>query len=440
MLIPLIGKDPTKNDFTCRDGEIETAVGLSFGTDREHSDTELTGYDVRFALEDALPYPTATIRVPLQSGDGPKCSLMLAGEISRVDAASADRITQAIVAKGAEAFADILADARASGLFMLPFRAFACIRKNDCLISYPSAQAILLPADFPPHPEITASHVDDDGVTLSLRIPVRPQRLMTSAGGAMTCDSKVSTYVSRSLWVPDAKDISGSLGSVRSAAGGSVTGIRFSFMSESRLKGSVVAPDKYYRYIGNGQAGFHISSEIASRPDYGSYIALYGKIPPFPADALLGRDSEANPLDWIADWRASGIGYLPMDAGVEDIGFDSATASIAPHLASLMAEMRAMTGYSSWLLTRPMTFARDAQSRRLAEATALKSLKVYGLSPGAESLGVLLGSSDGATYEPVMTFSPSCENAVLAPRRPFWRLLIGAADPIPPLCLDVSVL
>lgn len=410
MLIPIIEKDPGRGDFTCRDGEIEILVSQ-------------TDYDVRFALEAALPYPTANIRVPLQSGDGPKCSLMLSGEASRVDATSADRITQAIVAKAAEAFADIMADSRASGLFMLPFRAFSLMPKGDGFHSLPSAQAILLPCDFPPHPEITSSHVDDDGATISLRIPVRPQRLITFAPEDLAAMTR--TYVSRSLWVPDAKEISGSLGSVRSAAGGSAMGIRFTFMSESRMKGAVAAPDKYYRYIGNDSAGYHITSEIAPRPDYSAYSTFSGAVVPFPAAALIAKGSDADPTDWIADWRREGDGYLPADMTVK---------SADP----LMAEMQAMTGFGNWLLTRPMTFASDSQSRRHAEATAIKSLRVYGVRPGVEMLGVLLGSADGRSYEPIMTFSPAFEAALLAPRRPFWRLLLGSSEPFPELCLEVT--
>lgn len=442
MLIPLIAKDPAKNDFTCRDGEIDVIIPSASGAvssvpDPEDPRVSQTGYAVRFALEAALPYPTANIRVPLQSGDGPKCSLMLSGEASRVDAASADRITQAIVAKAAEAFADIMADTRAAGLFLLPFRAFAVLPKSDGSLCLPSAQAILLPCEFPPHPEITASHVEDDGVTLSIRIPVRPQRLLTFAPTAFA--SSTRTYVSRQLWVPDAKEISGSLGSVRAATGGSAMGIRFSFMSESRLKGAVVAPDKYYRYIGNEQSGHHITAETASRPDYTAYTELIGAVAPFPASALLAEGCEADPLDWIADWRRVGAGYLPIDGlTAPDVAFDSATATLDMRLASLMAEMRAMTGLSNWLLTRPMTFASDAQSRRHAEATALKSLRVYGLRQDAEVMGILLGSADGRAYEPIMTFSPAFEAALLAPRRPFWRLLLGSSEPLPDLCLEVT--
>lgn len=449
MLIPLIEKDAAKNDFTCRDGEIELVISTSAATPGGSSDgsggSEPRSRDaeraraVRFAMEEALPYPTATIRVALQSGDGAKCALMLGGEASRVDAASADRITQAIVAKAAVAFADILADARAAGLFMLPVRAFSYIAAANGSHSYPSAQAILLPSEYPPHPEITASHTEDDGVTLSLRVPVRPQKLTVRIGETRVSETEARTYVSRPLWVPDAKEISGTLGSVRSAGGGTAMGIRFSFMSESRLKGSVVAPDKYYRYIGNDPAGYHITSETISKPDYSPYREVYGTVPPFPADALRAVGTDTEPLSWIADWTRSGDGYLPTDTvNASTEASEAAIAALDPSLSTLMAEMKAMTGYGNWLLTRPMTFAADEQSRRHAEATALKSLRVYGLVPGAATLGILLGSSDGRTYEPIMTFSPSCEAALLAPHRPFWRLLLGSSAPLPALCLEVN--
>lgn len=450
MLIPLIEKDTSKNDFTCRDGEVEINVadlrgdadGTQDSADKRVSEaarTAETAREIRFSLEAALPYPTATVRVALQSGDGHKCSLMLSGEASRVDAASSERITQAVVAKAAAAFADILADTRAAGLFMLPFRAFCSLTAPDGSLTFPSAQTLLLPCDFPPHPEITAVNTDDDGTTLSLRIPVRPHRLLTLAPPGLTEGMGMRTYVSRSLWVPDPKEISGSIGSVRSADGGTAIGVRFSFMSESRLKGSVVAPDKYYRYIGNDTAGHHVTNQSVANPDYDSYAKVYGRVAPFPADALRETGSGIDPLSWIADWRGTGNGYLPIDTEYEcETTIETATANLDMALSSLIAEMKAMTGYGNWLLTRPMTFARDSMSRHNAEATAPKCLRVYGLSRKAETFGVLLGSTDGTAYEPVVTFSPMNEAAVLAPARPFWRLLLGSSKPLAALCLEVS--
>lgn len=448
MLIPLIEKDAAKNDFTCRDGEIELLISPASESSSGSSSATGSGFsgipvgmarEVRFSLEAALPYPTATVRVPLQSGDGSKCALMLAGEGSRVDASAADRISQAIVAKAAVAFADILADTRAAGLFMLPFRAFSNITYRDSVL--PSAQAILLPCSFPPHPEITASSVDDEGVTLSLRLPVRPQRLLTVSPESLPTRAALSTFVSRSLWVPDPKEIGGSLGSVRSASGGSAMGIRFSFMSESRMRASVVAPDKYYRYIGNDSAGWHIMSKAEPLPDYSACRDPSGNLSPFPVESLRASGSDTDPLEWIADWRKSGCGYLPLDTVTtarDTWDFDSATSSLDDSLSAVMQEMKAMTGLQCWLLTRPMTFSSDERSRHRAEATAVGSMRVYGLKPGAGAIGVLLGSADGAVYEPVMTFSPTSESVLLAPRRPFWRLLLGSSAPLPALCLEVS--
>lgn len=443
MLIPLIAKDPTKNDFTCRDGEIEITVRSAEPVsvpDASDPIYDSTGYGVRFSLETALPYPTATIRVPLQSGDGSKLSLMLAGEGLRVDAAAADRISQAVVAKAAVAFADILTDARAAGLFMLPFRAFAAFRGSDGAISLPSATAILLPGAFPPHPEIIASHVEDDGATLSLRIPVRPQRLKTILPESFVAnDTEVCTFVSRGLWVPDAKEISGSLGSVRTADGSSGMGIRFSFMTDCRIKASVVAPDKYYRYIGNDAAGYHTLSDAIKPPDYESYRMRFGTIPLFAADSLCAVDSDVDPLVWIGDWRRAGEGYLPIDTEASsEFDFDTAVSRLDTPLATLVAEMKAMTGYGNWILTRPMTFAADERSRHRAEATAPSRLAVYGMPQGVGAVGILLGSSDGVNYLPVLSFDPQGETALLAPRRPFWRLLLGSSKPLPALCLMLN--
>lgn len=449
MLIPIIEKNPALGDFTCRDGETELNVSLLLATEEDLTQgggqttaPSATGYGVRFRLENAGTYPTANIRVALQAGDGPKCSLMLSGEASRVDAAASERITQAIVAKGAEALADIMADCRARGLWMLPFRVYAVTVRRDGSSGLPSAQAVMLPADFPPHPEITASHIEDDGATLSLQWPVRPQRLVAVAPEGMPEGWRLQTFVSRTLWIPAAKEITGSLGSVRRADGSSGYGIRFSFMTESRIRNSVAAPDKYYRLLGERESGQYVMSAAATPPDYGEYVRQCGMLPAFPAAALRQEGLDADPLDWIADWRREGDGYLPVDAaqpvaGAADIA-SAAPEGLDASLTRMMQDMQAMTGYRHWLLTRPMTFSEAERSRRHAEPTSPLRIRIYGIAPEAEAIAVLLSSTDGRVYEADMAFDPVGETALLPCRRLFRRLLIGADRPLGGQCIEVT--
>ena len=446
MFIPLIEKDPAADDFTCRDGEIEFMTGITGdGGDGDSvpPDTSLlsdsTGYGVRFALDEAGDYPTATVRVPLQDGDKEKATLMLQGQISRVDAGSADRITGLIVSKAADAFSSLVIDRRRRGLHLLPFRVYALIEQPDGTLRHPSAQAVMLPCETPPHPEITASSVTDDTLTLHLRWGVRPHRMRVVAPDGLPAGGRVVLYVSYPLYIPAVADISGTLGSVRSATGeGNATGIRFSFLSESNMKYSVAAPEKYYRLTGNENTGYHMSSKAAEPPDYTSYAADFGYVPPFPADALVRQGSGADPLDWVADWERHGGGVLPMALPYiyRSRGESSAVVpgGVDPEWLDTVVSA---SGLRHVLLTRPMTFADAGRSRRKAEQRGVARMRIHGLPPG-RSVAVLLGSSDGVRYEPLRRFDPRLNSYIFSPPRLFHRLLLLADSMSAQMALEVS--
>ncbi|MDE6379645.1 MAG: hypothetical protein K2L11_04165 [Muribaculaceae bacterium] len=171
MLIPLIKKNPELNDFTCRDGEIDFMEnGLA-----------QTVYAMAYSNNPSLIRNNSslekTLRIPLLDGEKEKAALLLNGEISRVDPATAERITGELVRKAAECLLDYSTDLRRQGLFILPFRFFTMTMLPDGTLSYPGPQALALPAGFPPHPEITAASVTDDALTVAIRFPVVPHRL-----------------------------------------------------------------------------------------------------------------------------------------------------------------------------------------------------------------------------------------------------------------------
>ena len=443
MLIPLIPKVPEHNDFTCRDGEIDFVMAMEDG----HSDRRDVGMIAHDALDRNCAYgvtviltahhevPTTNIRIPLQSGDKPKAELMLSGEISRVDPATADRLSKAIVEKAAECLLDLSTDLRRQGLFILPFRAYTMMQTPEGTLSYPSPQAIVLPTDFPPHPEIIAAGTTDDALTLSLRFPVKAHRLTVSCPPDLPAGYTPRIFISYPLYIPDPKDMRGSIGSVRSAKGGNATGIRFSFLSASAIKSSVAAPEKYHEMVGNERTGYRISSKTAPAPDYSVYADIYGCVPPFPRRSLLAPGEDVNPdtdpLDWIADWRQQGEGYLPASLPysywiVDSSDQDNAVwpEGIDKEEASALAEK---IGVDGLLLTRPMTLATHEQSRRHAGPTAIRTLRVLGLPADKTALAVLYGSDDCIRWEALRQFDPRRESLVLTPPRLFWRVLLWRA-------------
>lgn len=449
MLIPLIEKNPEANGFTCKDGEIEFEfITIANQDEAEPPDSaiQLSPLMGKVSLQAEGTYPTGNLRIPLLAGEAENVPLLLGGEISRVDPAVAERITQAIALKAAEFMLDITTDLRRSGLFILPFRVFTMTMLPDGVLSYPSPQAAALPADFPPHPEITASHVAADCLTLSLRIPVRPHRLMATVPDGFPSGHSLRTFISYPLYIPDPKEISASIGSVRSASGGNATGIRFAFLSSSRIKASVAAPEKYYGMVGNERTGYRISSKSIPEPDYSIYAQKYGYVAPFPAGTLtaIGADcaAEAHPLDWIADWEPSGAGYLPRSlpyiyrsrglspseggGGFPD-GIDKDT------LASLAMQK----GMKTMLLTRPMALAESATSRRKAAATPIRSMRIHGI-PDSQSLAILYGSADGKHWEALRAFDPRREHLLMSPPRMWHRLLILMQEHTPQLCLEIE--
>lgn len=445
MLIALIPKDPDKNDFTCRDGEIELMTGISqsdSSSEKDKNPSELsanTGYGIRFALEQAGDFPTAVIRVPLESGDSEKAALMLQGQISRVDAASAERITRGIVLKASEEFSGLVIEKRKLGQHLLPFRIFGMIRRTDGSEGFPSAQAVILPAEYPPHPEITAHSIVDNTLTLSLRIPVCPQRLKVISPASLPEGHTIRTYVSYPLYIPKSDEIIGSLGSVRSATGGNATGIRFAFLSSGNLKYSVAAPEKYYLLTGNEKTGYRMASKATGLPDYSEYAGEYGYAPPFPVDALRQQGGSFDPLDWIADWEKSGEGYLPLSLPYIYRSAGDASVVIPDGVDSgYISDMMEATGYSHLLLTRPMTFADAEKSRRKAEARGVKRLKIHGLKD-KPCVAVLFGSMDGTHYEPLRQFNPHVTSLLMSPPRLFHRLLLLSDSSLFPLALDIEL-
>ncbi len=455
MLIPLIEKDPEANDFTCRDGEIEWLAMLSMAQSvgkRMAQGMEETRAQIgagTMTLTASGTYPTDNIRIPLESGDKEKANLMLTGEINRVDPATAERLTQAILQKCAESLLDLSTDLRRQGLFILPFRFFTMTMIPDGTLSYPSPQAVALPTDYPPHPEITAFSVTDDALTLAIRFPVRPHRLTITPSDNFPESHSIRTFISYPLYIPDPKEIRGSIGSVRSAIGGNATGIRFAFLSSSAVKASVAAPEKYYEMVGNEKTGYRLSSKMAAIPDYSYYAEIYGYVPVFPRESLLALGSEVDvdtdPMDWIADWENVGDGYLPTalpyiyrssdaddPSSSEQVQFP---AGIDAEAITAMSESLEMP----WLLlTRPMALASDSIIRRNAEARAIRRIQVCGLSE-RPAFGILYCSNDCVHWEAIRAFDPHLDNLVLAPQRLWWRLLLFGEDKFRALALSIKL-
>lgn len=431
MIIPLIEKDPKASDFTCRDGEIELLIDVRESAQGAISiSTGETG--PTWSLDPEFTYPTATLRIALQSGEKEKANLMLGGEISRVDPATAERLTQAIVRKAAECLLDISTDYRRQGLFILPFRFFTMIMLPDGTLSRPSPQAVALPTDRPPHPEITAASATDDAMTIAIRFPVKPHRLNVSPATHLPSGYALRTFISYPLYIPDPKEMRGSIGSVRSVNGGNATGIRFAFLSASAVKASVAAPEKYYELVGNERTGYRLSSKTAAAPNYSGYADIYGYVPAFPRESLLALgsdvDEDTDPMDWIADWIQSGEGYLPAtlpykywNANDNDPG----EVAVWPEGIDKgkILELAATLDMPYVLLTRPMALASDSKSRRNAKPRAIRSMLGLGLGEG-EALAILYGSDDCRHWEAMRRFDPRRRSLLLTPPRSWWQLLI----------------
>lgn len=393
------------------------------------SETAAMG-EVAVNLTAASTFPTATLRIPLETGDREKANLLLDGRISRVDPATADRLTNAILQKAAETLLDISTDLRRQGLFILPFRFYTMRMTSEGTLSYPSPQAIALPTDFPPHPEITAYSVTDDALTLAIRFPVQPHRLVITPGDDFPSDHTLRTFISYPLYIPDPKEMRGSIGSVRSAVGGNATGIRFAFLSLSAIKASVASPEKYYEMVGNPQTGYRISSKLASLPDYSCYASIHCNVPSFPRNSLLALGNEVSadtdPMDWIADWREAEEGYLPISLpskyhtpGKET----SANAYPAGIDKEEISELSTSLELPCILLTRPIALTADSKSLHKAEQRAISKLGVHGLSD-APALAILYGSNDRSHWEIIRRFDPRHAALLLTPRRFWWRLLL----------------
>lgn len=442
MLIPLIDKDPEADDFTCRDGEIDVESKLSglrqIWMAKEYS----------HGANGLLPigtYPTANIRIALQSGDKEKVNLLLGGEISRVDPATAERLTQAILQKAAESLLDISTDLRRQGLFILPFRFFTMTMTMDGTLSYPSPQAIALPTDFPPHPEITAAGVTDDALTLAIRFPVRPHRLTILQAEDDPEDHFLRTFISYPLYIPDPKEIRGSIGSVRSATGGNATGIRFAFLSSSAIKASVAAPEKYYELVGNQRTGYRLSSKATGIPDYSCYAKTCGYVPPFPEETMKALGdciaADTDPMDWIADWQKADDGYLPISVPfIYRSGEDNSDSVALPDEAFKEEILKVAEDFDMpyILLTRPMAFAPDSRSRRNAEPRAIHSIQVHGL-PDKSAIGILYGSNDCSHWQALRRFNPCCRTVILTPPRFWWRLLLLSHPHNSPLAIELQI-
>ena len=433
MLIPLIEKNPDANDFTCRDGEIDMESSLS-RLRLSTPDQSGRRLESLLSMEPTGTYPTATLRIPLLAGEKEKANLMLSGESSRVDPATADRITQAILQKAAEFLLDLSTDLRRQGQFILPFRCYTITMTSDGTLSYPTPQAIALPTDFPPHPEITAASATDDALTIAIRFPVPPHRLILSSSESMSMGDSLRIFISYPLYIPDPKEIRGSIGSVKSAVGGNAIGIRFSFLSTSSIKASVAAPEKYYEFVGNKRTGYRMSSKAAAAPDYSCYAAIYGSVTPFSRESLLvlGSDvsADTDPMDWIADWTEAENGYLPSNLPYKYRNPDSASESFTfPEGidTDYISETAISFEMPYILLTRPMALAADSRSRRNAEPRAIRSIQVLGLSD-SPALGVLYGSNDCRHWEALRSFDPHIKSHVLSPPRTWWRFLLFSAQ------------
>ena len=437
MLLPLMEKDPTRSDFDCRDGEIDFILRLdtdedsSSGGEADVGAGSHSGSYASVSLVAEGTSPTATLRVPLQSGDRQKAELMLSGQAERVDPSSAERIAQAIVERAAQCLLDISTDLRRQGLFILPFRFFTMQTLSDGSFSYPSPQGLALPTPYPPHPEITAASATDDCLTLAIRFPVRPHRLTVSPPASTAEGAFTRTFISYPLYIPDPKEQRGSIGSVRSAAGGNATGVRFAFLSTSAIKASVAAPEKYYELVGNERTGYRISSKAAASPDYSCYASAYGYVPSFPGGSLMalgeGVGGGVDPLDWIADWRKRGEGYLPvaLPYAYWSVG-EVADDVVWPEgiEADAVLGLAKSIGAGWVMLTRPMCFAESATSRRHAGPTAIGTLRVLGLGPERPALTILYGSDDGVRWTPLRRFDPRRRLPLHTPPRLFWRVLL----------------
>lgn len=444
MLIPLIPKDPEANDFTCRDGEIEFIMNFSAGSDEGSAEslpssseaaTAEEARKIRFALTADRQFPTFNIRIPLKNGDAEKAALLLGGEISRVDCETADRLTQAIVEKAADGFFSSATDLRRSGLFILPFRVFCRVHNEESGRSFPTPQAVMLPSEFPPHPEITASSIASDTLTLSLRIPVRPAR-MSLALPQLIDIAQVETFASYPLYLPDPKETRGTLGSVRSATGGNATGIRFSFLSESALKVSVAAPDKYYLLQGNPRTGYKYSSKATPMPDYSVYSGQTGSVRPFAKDSLLQKDCDADPFDWIADWRETTDGCLPLSLRTTPLSDTSSLPLPAGIDAGKLREMCDRHELPVALLTRPLALGTGS-NRRNAARRGINRLKIHGLMPGRHK-AALFGSDNGYDYALLRVWDPTKTVVVMSPPRRWHRVMIMSERIATQLCLEVE--
>lgn len=352
-------------------------------------------------------YPTGTLRISLADGDAQKAQLMLEGEAMRVDAAASERITKAIVENAAQLLLDITTDLRRQGLFLLPFRFYTMIEMPDGTLSYPSPQAVALPTDFPPHPEITAYQATTDTLTLAVRFPVCPHRLKISVPDDFPARHTLHTFVSYPLYIPDPKEMRGSIGSVRSVTGGNHTGIRFGFLSTSAIKSSVAAPEKYYRLSGNERTGYRPASKAATPPDYSVYARIHGILPDFQRESMLATGSGVgagiDPMDWIADWEKYGEGYLP--------------ASL-PYIFRSPADTG--SDHTEFSFMSPPFRLKDDCGRLGNE---IRTLRLHGL-PNIRCRAILYGSRDRANWQPLRSFNPHRESMMMAPPRIWWRILI----------------
>lgn len=454
MLIPIIKKNLEADDFSCLDGEIDFLCQIKEGDFHPYSSEELTNSKegappspARLQLTPEGTYPTCNLRIPLEPGDAEKAVLLLNGEISRVAPADAERITALILQRSAAELLAISTDLRRQGLFILPFRAFTMTMTADGSLSFPTPRAVALPTDYPPHPEITASAVTSDALTLSLRFPVRPHRLSAVLPDGTPASRYVRTYISYPLYIPDPKEMKGTIGSVRSIDGSNATGIRFAFLSLSAIKASVAAPEKYYEIAGNRNTGYRISSKAAAEPDYSVYAGAYGCTPPFTKGAMIaagaGVDPDTDPLDWIADWDKSTDGYLPVS--LPDIYRQTADGSSEEEPFSfpegidkeMLLQLADRLQMNSMLITRPMTLAKESRSRRNAKPVAVNRLHVEGLS-NDDCMAILYGSPDCRRWHQLRLFNPHAQALLASPPRLWHRLLLMSRSPITtPIALSI---